>query len=70
MLIGIYRIVKATLRYPDFGQDKSKTDGEKNIADYQNIPFAYLLIKLKFLDGQDKLKQLIEDVLAGKITEK
>lgn len=41
-----------------------------NIADYQDIPFAYLLIKLKFLDGQDKLKQLIEDALAGKITEK
>ena len=41
-----------------------------NIADYQNIPFAYLLIKLKFLDGQDKLKQLIEDALVGKISEK
>ena len=41
-----------------------------NIADYQDIPFAYLLIKLKFLDGQDKLKQLIEDALAGKITKK
>jgi len=41
-----------------------------NIADYQDIPFAYLPIKLKFLDGQDKLKQLIEDALAGKITEK
>ncbi|GAJ08078.1 unnamed protein product, partial [marine sediment metagenome] len=39
-----------------------------NIADYQDIPFAYLLIKLKFLSGEDKLKQLIEDALAGKIT--
>jgi tetraacyldisaccharide 4'-kinase len=32
------------------------------------IPFAYLEIELKFLAGEDKLKQLIENALAGKIS--
>jgi len=31
------------------------------------IPFAYLAVELKFLTGEDKLKELIEDALAGKI---
>jgi tetraacyldisaccharide 4'-kinase len=31
------------------------------------VPFAYLAVELKFLAGEDKLKQLIGDALAGKI---
>jgi tetraacyldisaccharide 4'-kinase len=31
------------------------------------IPFAYLAVEIKFTSGEDKLKQLIEDTLAGKI---
>ena len=31
------------------------------------IPFAYLAVELKFIAGEDKLKQLIGDALAGKI---
>ena len=31
------------------------------------IPFAYLAIEIKFASGEDKLKQLIEDALAGKM---
>ena len=31
------------------------------------IPFAYLAVEIKFTSGEDKLKQLIKDVLAGKI---
>jgi tetraacyldisaccharide 4'-kinase len=31
------------------------------------IPFAYLAVELKFTAGGDKLKELIEDALAGKI---
>ena len=34
------------------------------------IPFAYLAVELKFLAGEDKLKQLIGDALAGKIGRK
>ena len=33
----------------------------------KDIPFAYLAIELKFLAGENKLKQLIENALAGKI---
>jgi tetraacyldisaccharide 4'-kinase len=32
-----------------------------------DIPFAYLAVEIKFITGEDKLKQLIEDTLAGKI---
>jgi tetraacyldisaccharide 4'-kinase len=39
-------------------------------ATQYEIPFAYLTIKIKFIAGEDKLKQLIEDVLAGKIHKK
>ena len=31
------------------------------------IPFAYLAIELRFISGEDKITQLIEDALAGKI---
>jgi tetraacyldisaccharide 4'-kinase len=31
------------------------------------IPFAYLAVEIKFTSGEDKLKQLIEDVLVGKM---
>jgi tetraacyldisaccharide 4'-kinase len=31
------------------------------------LPFAYLAVEIKILAGEDKLKQLIEDALAGKI---
>ncbi len=34
------------------------------------MPFAYLVVKIKFISGEDKLKLLIEDKLAGKIHEK
>ena len=34
------------------------------------IPFAYLAVEIKFISGEDKLKQLIKDVLAGKIHKK
>jgi len=33
----------------------------------KDITFAYLAIELKFLSGEDKITQLIEDTLAGKI---
>ena len=32
-----------------------------------DIPFAYLQIELKFVDGEEKITQLIENTLAGKI---
>jgi len=34
------------------------------------LPFAYLAIEIKFLSGEDKLRALINDTLAGKITQK
>jgi len=34
------------------------------------VPLAYVVVELKFTVGQDKLKQLIEDTLAGKISDK
>jgi tetraacyldisaccharide 4'-kinase len=33
----------------------------------KDIPFAYLAVEIKFTSGEDKLKQLIGDALAGKI---
>lgn len=36
----------------------------------KDITFAYLVIELKFLAGEDKLRGLIEDALAGKISQK
>ncbi len=35
-----------------------------------DIPFAYLAIELRFISGEDKITQLIEDALAGKISKK
>jgi tetraacyldisaccharide 4'-kinase len=32
-----------------------------------DIPFAYLAVEIKFLSGEDKLKELIKDVLVGKM---
>jgi tetraacyldisaccharide 4'-kinase len=38
------------------------------IADFQSpIPFAYLAIELKFISGEDKITQLLEDTLTGKM---
>ena len=34
----------------------------------KDIPLAYLAIELKFISGEDKITQLIEDALAGKIS--
>jgi tetraacyldisaccharide 4'-kinase len=34
----------------------------------KDIPLAYLAIELKFIGGEDKITQLIEDALAGKIS--
>jgi tetraacyldisaccharide 4'-kinase len=33
----------------------------------QDIPFMYLVVELKLVSGEDKITQLIEDALAGKI---
>ena len=38
------------------------------ISDFQSpIPFAYLAIELKFISGEDKITQLLEDTLTGKM---
>ncbi|MBA7701644.1 Tetraacyldisaccharide 4'-kinase [subsurface metagenome] len=44
-------------------------DCQSSIANCQDILWAYLAIELKFIAGEDKLKQLIESALAGKIPE-
>ena len=36
----------------------------------QDIILAYLAVKLQFVDGQDRITQLIERSLAGKISGK
>ena len=36
----------------------------------KDIPLAYLLVEIKFLAGEDKLRSLIIDTLAGKISKK
>jgi tetraacyldisaccharide 4'-kinase len=52
-------------------KDWSKICNSKSsILDSQDTPFAYLAIELKFISGEDKITQLIEDALAGKISEK
>jgi tetraacyldisaccharide 4'-kinase len=48
------------------GVAQEKTEG----AMQYEIPFAYLAVEIKFIAGEDKLKQLIEDSLAGKIHKK
>jgi len=42
-------------------------DCQSSIVNCLDILWAYLVIELKFIAGEDKLKQLIESVLAGKI---
>ncbi len=42
-------------------------DCQSSIVNCQDILWAYLVIELKFTAGEDKLKQLIESALAGKI---
>ena len=42
-------------------------DCQSSIVNCQDILWAYLVIELKFIAGEDKLKQLIESALAGKI---
>jgi tetraacyldisaccharide 4'-kinase len=52
-------------------KDWSKSCNSKfAILDSQDIPLAYLVIELKFIRGEDKITQLIEDALAGKISKK
>jgi len=52
-------------------KDWSKICGSNfSILNSQGVPFAYLVIRLKFISGEDKITQLIEDTLAGKITKK
>jgi len=40
------------------------------VLNSQDIPFAYLVIELKFTGGEGKITQLIEDTLVGKISNK
>jgi len=42
-------------------------DCQSSIINCKDILLAYLVIELKFTAGEDKLKQLIEEALAGKI---
>ncbi len=49
---------------------KDRTKIGQEVATKTNIPLAYLAIELKFIAGEAGLKQLIEDVLAGKISAK
>lgn len=55
-----------------FSSPLSATDdtGSEQPAVKYDIPFAYLTIELKFLSGQEKITNLIEDALAGKIAKK
>jgi tetraacyldisaccharide 4'-kinase len=48
---------------------KDRTHYATGTAQYK-IPFAYLAVEMKFIAGEDKLKQLIEDALEGKIHKK
>jgi tetraacyldisaccharide 4'-kinase len=45
------------------------TSSEQPATKY-SIPFAYLVIELKFLSEEDKITNLIQDALAGKIIKK
>jgi len=49
-----------------------QTDGgQVPISDFRPpIPLAYLAIEIRFVGGEDKIRDLIEKVLAGKILEK
>ena len=45
------------------------SDCQSPIVNCQDILWVYLVIELKFIAGEDKLKQLIENTLADKIAE-
>jgi tetraacyldisaccharide 4'-kinase len=49
-----------------------QTDGgQVPISDFRPpIPLAYLAIEIRFVGGEDKIRDLIEKVLAGKISKK
>ena len=54
-------------------KDRTKviSNFKSQISDFKlPLPFAYLVIEIKFLAGEDKLTALIKDTLAGKITQK
>ena len=54
-------------------KDRTKviSNFKSQISDFKlPLPFAYLAIEIKFLAGEDKLTTLINDTLAGKITQK
>jgi tetraacyldisaccharide 4'-kinase len=51
------------------GHREKKKELNPKDTQYQ-IPLAYLEVELKFTSGEDKLKRLIEDALAGKIPKK
>ena len=51
------------------GYREKKKELNPKDTQYQ-IPLAYLEVELKFTSGEDKLKRLIEDALAGKIPKK
>jgi tetraacyldisaccharide 4'-kinase len=49
----------------------TQKDWSKIIGDFRTpIPFAYLAIELKLISGEDKIRSLIEKILAGKISRK
>jgi tetraacyldisaccharide 4'-kinase len=48
----------------------SKVEGSEVEGTHYEIPFAYLIVDLKFSSGEDKLIALIESALAGKIPTK
>lgn len=48
----------------------AKSGSCKETAPDENMPFAYLAIELEFTRGEEKLRSLIQDTLAGKINKK
>ncbi|MCH8119174.1 MAG: tetraacyldisaccharide 4'-kinase [Planctomycetes bacterium] len=49
----------------------TQKDWTKIISDFESsLPLAYIGIEIKFLDGEDKLRGLIEKTLAGKMPKK
>lgn len=49
-------------------KDGAKTAALASIK--KDMPLAYLAVEIKFIDGEDKLKQLIKDALEGRIHKK
>ena len=64
-IISKCRFPNADFQTPIEKEKELKIENQKLKID---IPFAYLAIELKFIAGQEKLKRLIEKVLADKIT--